>query len=928
MKNLFTPVFLFKECLLLSVLLLSLTGCSTFPKGYRLMIEDEIKQAKDIYRKNTRHGTYGPGAVYYLEALSINSAADMPEWTRMHRVFCDLEEEVRQLSGKKLRKLYKYKVTPGRIRQSAEKLEARILEEICTDGKVVQLESLYNDFPCWHSKQERDSVRDIVVNKTIDPDMPVYDKKECRDWTGGTGTPPDEKTIWGEKGWCYESLTFRKKWKISYEDATLIGRKYGEVVLEPNYPTYWDIQDHIWEIFLIYHPYCEMDRFRDDHPLDAVSRDCWFDNARDTLCLGQLRPLLAFHRNNPYTVLDYDVCNQILSLEKVAGDAGQINREERQQIEDIKRMFDLQNSVVCPAPDLDPSDLIAQVAQLAGKYAQHRVVYDLAKRVSNYLISTGRVADIKLGLETFRPLFPDTASCSSTNFYFQTGKQKWFNNLATLLEREGDRIVLPKPETGWNTPDNDEYGLVSWGETREVFFVRRDPNSRSARIMTSRLDGEQWTKPIPVPELSISSTAVPLSVSADGRFMLLQSKGKLLQSYRHNINRLWSKPEPIPASFSPEGKASLYPNGTTLLTENYSGRKVLGIRPGKDIFYSPLGPNGRFGKPATVGETVNLPWSDEGAPLMALGNRLLFFTSDNPDGLGESDMYSVALTKPGVWETAAEPVNLGLGLNTIYDDNGLTYYSEYSGIGYFDRQDRCNENVDIWSTQLGKEAFPQHTIRFAGLVLNENRKPIGGGFMEFTTDYNLKVHSQAISPNGTYFYTTPDSSEVVRLFPEIPGYYSEHDTKHFLDNTPRGMIIRDTFILTSFEYIRQHFKLHHSTFVNGSAEFDNPEATYPELTRLARIATRMGAELELSGHTDGTGAESTNQELSADRAQSVKRFLVEKCGFNPDKVRVFGYGPTRPICPNDTEEGRRCNRRVEVVFKMPVLPSERIMGTK
>ena len=82
----------------------------------------------------------------------------------------------------------------------------------------------------------------------------------------------------------------------------------------------------------------------------------------------------------------------------------------------------------------------------------------------------------------------------------------------------------------------------------------------------------------------------------------------------------------------------------------------------------------------------------------------------------------------------------------------------------------------------------------------------------------------------------------------------------------------------------------------------------------------MGAELDLTGHTDGTGAESGNRQLSIDRAQSVKLFLVEKCGFDPHKITVAGYGSTRPVCDEDTEEGRRCNRRVEVVFRMPELP--------
>ena len=79
--------------------------------------------------------------------------------------------------------------------------------------------------------------------------------------------------------------------------------------------------------------------------------------------------------------------------------------------------------------------------------------------------------------------------------------------------------------------------------------------------------------------------------------------------------------------------------------------------------------------------------------------------------------------------------------------------------------------------------------------------------------------------------------------------------------------------------------------------------------------------VQVIGHTDNTGTEKENQELSTDRANAVKDYLTEKCGFDVERISVIGYGSSRPICDNDTEEGRRCNRRLEIIFKMPELPS-------
>ena len=68
--------------------------------------------------------------------------------------------------------------------------------------------------------------------------------------------------------------------------------------------------------------------------------------------------------------------------------------------------------------------------------------------------------------------------------------------------------------------------------------------------------------------------------------------------------------------------------------------------------------------------------------------------------------------------------------------------------------------------------------------------------------------------------------------------------------------------------------------------------------------------IELSGHTDNTGEPDFNQQLSEQRAQKVKSYLVDK-GINESRLTAIGFGSTRPISSNDTEEGREQNRRTE-----------------
>lgn len=74
-----------------------------------------------------------------------------------------------------------------------------------------------------------------------------------------------------------------------------------------------------------------------------------------------------------------------------------------------------------------------------------------------------------------------------------------------------------------------------------------------------------------------------------------------------------------------------------------------------------------------------------------------------------------------------------------------------------------------------------------------------------------------------------------------------------------------------------------------------------------------GWRLKLSGHTDNKSSLKYNMELSKKRVESIKKYLVKK-GVSADQVVLKWYGPTKPIAPNDTEEGRQKNRRVEFLI--------------
>ena len=102
------------------------------------------------------------------------------------------------------------------------------------------------------------------------------------------------------------------------------------------------------------------------------------------------------------------------------------------------------------------------------------------------------------------------------------------------------------------------------------------------------------------------------------------------------------------------------------------------------------------------------------------------------------------------------------------------------------------------------------------------------------------------------------------------------------------------------------------TFAPGDTSLGRDDV--PALAELAGfLKARPELRVVLVGHTDATGSEAANVAISRARAQSVKRRLVADHGLPPERINAEGVGYLAPLAPNDSEEGRRRNRRVEAV---------------
>ena len=81
-----------------------------------------------------------------------------------------------------------------------------------------------------------------------------------------------------------------------------------------------------------------------------------------------------------------------------------------------------------------------------------------------------------------------------------------------------------------------------------------------------------------------------------------------------------------------------------------------------------------------------------------------------------------------------------------------------------------------------------------------------------------------------------------------------------------------------------------------------------------QILQYTSLEIHVNGYTDSSGELEFNRQLSKFRANVVKSYLVGN-GVSAHKIEIAGLGPANPIAPNDTLEGRRQNRRVEIILR-------------
>lgn len=196
-------------------------------------------------------------------------------------------------------------------------------------------------------------------------------------------------------------------------------------------------------------------------------------------------------------------------------------------------------------------------------------------------------------------------------------------------------------------------------------------------------------------------------------------------------------------------------------------------------------------------------------------------------------------------------------------------------------------------------------IKIAGTLSNaKDGSPVKGS-ISFKSLSGKEV-TATTSEDGTYEIVLPEPGhyEITSINEGFLAYTDEIEVEMPETNEPA----KKDIALTPIE-IGATVRLNKVYFDFDKATL-RPES-FPELDRVVELMENNPTlEIEISGHTDDKGSDTYNQKLSQNRANSVKKYVVSK-GIPSSKIIAKGYGESQPEVPNDSDENRQINRRVQ-----------------
>lgn len=465
-----------------------------------------------------------------------------------------------------------------------------------------------------------------------------------------------------------------------------------------------------------------------------------------------------------------------------------------------------------------------------------------------------------------------------------------------------------------------QYFPVLTADSRFLLFTGRPTAESGEDLFVSRqnTDGTMG-EPVSIsPAINTSYNEGAGAISGDGKTLVFascdrpSSVGNCDLYISRRTGNVWSKPQNLGRNVnSPEwdSQPSLSADGRTL----YFTSTRRGGKGQEDIYMTTLGADNSWTPARNLGSPVNTSGKDM-APFVHASGTTLYYVTDGLVGMGGLDVYRCEQLAADKWSI---PQNLGYPLNTyeneasiyITSDNrrGLCSRSKATVAGVKQERDRP---VELFGFEVPKEVRARETSTYTqGRVFDAfTKKPIKADVQlyDLNTD-ELVQYVGSDAENGEYTVVLNEGRQYA-MYAAADKYLMRSLSFDYSDKRSFDPLTLDIYL----EPVRSGRSIVLNNLFFDSKEFALKPKSRTELNRLVSFMKQYPDILvEISGHTDDVGSDDDNLGLSQNRAKSVYTYLLSQ-GVKAQRLRYKGYGEARPLHPNDTDEHRQQNRRIEL----------------
>ncbi len=475
-----------------------------------------------------------------------------------------------------------------------------------------------------------------------------------------------------------------------------------------------------------------------------------------------------------------------------------------------------------------------------------------------------------------------------------------------------------------NTPDAELFPSMS-ADTGLLYYTRR-MNNMDEDLYCSEMDTcGDWCSGRNMGSINTPDQESALFVSTDGHYMFF-SRGEnrswdawteggsdLFMAYRIAKDSDWTTAQPFGATINTpayEGQPSLSPDNREL----YFVSDRAGGYGGMDIWISRFD-NGLWQLPVNAGPSINTA-GNETTPFIAVDNRTLFFASDGWPGMGGSDIFMSKRINEHTWDKAR---NMGYPINSACDEK--SEYVTMDGSKMYFGSDRKGPpaNYDLYQTGLPPFLQPIPTGNIAGYVYDS--------LTHQRLNYTVMFVCNANTGDTLYQFQSNrgDASFLISL--AVNHTYAIHSWH--VEYTPvHDTLVLDTaFLRRPMEHnvvmLPANYKeikpIHDSLIATIHFDVNRVELADSDVNTIRTaleplLKDKGGLSIFVNAYTDNTGTPMINEELSYKRAAMVSKAIIS-FGVDETQVQAKGWGEAKMIAPNDTEEGQRKNRRVEIIVR-------------